>query len=117
MPFHVSDYNLLQLSLSLFPSHTTMASPAGQISLTGIVILANPRSIDPQKGKRNVAFDVTLPTKDGNKPTLGLLRYFTPENRVSELQKTSENTFTPAFVISKVCIESPFKPSPLADIA
>jgi hypothetical protein len=56
-----------------------MTSP-GQIILTGVVILANPRPVDPQKGSRNVAFDVNLPVKDGRSRALGLLRYFTPEN-------------------------------------
>ena len=79
-----------------------MTSPTGQIILTGIVILANARPIDPEKGNRNVAFDVTLPVKDGNTSTLGLLRYFTPENRVSELQQVWNNDFTQAFVVAKV---------------
>ena len=83
------------------------SSSPGQVFVTGIVILANPRPVDPQKGNRNVAFDVNFPVKDGRKRTLGLLRYFTPEDRVNELQKTWEDTFTKAFIIAKVCI--PFK--------
>jgi hypothetical protein len=81
-----------------------MTSPAGQIFLTGVVVVAHPRAIDPQRGTRNVALDVTLPVKDGRNPTLGLLRYFTPENRVSELQRIWDNEFTEAFVVSKVCL-------------
>lgn len=78
-----------------------MSSP-GQIIVTGVVILTNPRPVDPQRGNRNVVFDVNLPVKDGKKRTLGLLRYFTPENRVNELQKVWENTFTQAFIAAKV---------------
>jgi hypothetical protein len=81
-----------------------MTSASGQIILTGIVVIAHPRSIDPQKGNRNIAFDVSLPVKDGKNATLGLLRYFTPEDRVDDLQKLSVNTFTEAFVVSKVCV-------------
>lgn len=79
-----------------------MSSPTGQIIITGIIILAHPRPIDPQKGNRNVAFDVTIPVKDGNTSALGVLRYFTPENRVSELQKIWDNDFTQAFIVAKV---------------
>jgi hypothetical protein len=86
-----------------------MSSAAGQIILTGIVMLAHPRSIDPQKGNRNLAFHVTLPAKDNHKPCLGLLRYFTPENRITDLQKIWENRFTQAFIVSKVRIQSPFQ--------
>jgi hypothetical protein len=77
-------------------------SSAGQILLTGIVVLASPRSVDPQKGNRNVVFDVSVPVKDGTNLALGLLRYFIPEDRVGELQKIWENTFTKAFIVSKV---------------
>lgn len=84
-------------------------SALGQIFLTGIVVLARPRSIDPQKGNRNIAFDVTLPVKDGREATLGLLRYFTPENRVSEFEKlwAQRDEFTEAFIVAKVCIQYP----------
>jgi hypothetical protein len=78
-----------------------MSSP-GQIIVAGVVILTNPRPVDPQKGNRNIVFDVNFPVKDGKKRTLGLLRYFTPENRVNEFQKIWENTFTQAFIVAKV---------------
>jgi hypothetical protein len=81
-----------------------MSSSAGQIILTGIVMLANPRAIDPQKGNKNLAFDVTLPANDAHKPSLGLLRYFTPEDRVAALQKIWDD-FTPAFVVTKVRVQ------------
>jgi hypothetical protein len=83
-----------------------MASPEttspGHISLTGIVVLANPRAVDPQKGNRNIVFDVNIPVKDGNSRALGLLRYFTPESRVAEFKKVWDNTFTEAFIVAKV---------------
>jgi hypothetical protein len=81
-----------------------MTTSNGQIILTGVVILANPRPVDPHKGNRNIAFDVNVPVKDGKNETLGLLRYFTPEDRVGEFQKISQNTFTQAFVVGKVKI-------------
>ena len=87
------------------------SSSPGQVFITGIVILANASPVDPQKGNRNVAFNIKFPVKDGRKRTLGLLHYFTPEDRVNELQKTWEDTFTKAFIIAKVCI--PFKIDPL----
>ena len=80
-----------------------MSSP-GQIFVSGIVMLANPRAVDPQKGTRNVVFDVNFPVKDGRNCTLGLLRFFTPENRINELGKVWECTFTQAFIIAKVRI-------------
>jgi ribosomal protein L1 len=77
-------------------------SSSGQIFISSVVILANARSVDPTKGTQNVVFDVNFPVKDGKKRTLGLFRYFTPENRVGELQKVWENNFTKAFIIAKV---------------
>ena len=70
------------------------------------MVLANPRSVDPQKGARNIVFDVNLPVKDGRGGTLGLLRYFIPENRVNELKKVWENNFTEAFIIAKVLMHT-----------
>jgi hypothetical protein len=78
-----------------------MSSP-GQIFVTGVVILANPRAVDSQRGNRNVVFDVNFPVRDGKRRTLGLLRYFTPEERVGELQKAWDNNFTEAFIVAKV---------------
>jgi hypothetical protein len=79
-----------------------MSSP-GQIILAGIVILESPRAVDPQKGNRNIAFDVNIPVKDGNdSQALGLLRYFTPEDRVEELQTVWDNDFSRAFIVCKV---------------
>jgi hypothetical protein len=94
------------MSHSTSLSQTFKMSSPGQIFVNGVVILANARPVDPQKGNRNVAFDVNLPVKDGKKRTLGLLRYFTPETRVSELQKIWDNTFTEAFIIAKVCFQN-----------
>jgi hypothetical protein len=85
-----------------------MTTATGLAILTGIVVLAHPRSIDPQKGNRNVAFDVNLPVKDGTAAALGLLRYFTPENRVADLQKIWTNSFTQAFIVSTVSISRSF---------
>jgi hypothetical protein len=42
-------------------------SSSGQIFMSGVVILASARSVDPAKGNRNVVFDVNLPIKDGKK--------------------------------------------------
>jgi hypothetical protein len=82
-----------------------MSSP-GQVFITGVVMLANPRPVDPQKGNRNVVFDINFPVRDGRKRTLGLLRYFTPEDRVAEFQKTwdDQESFTRAFIVAKVCM-------------
>ena len=55
-----------------------MPSP-GQIMITGIVMLANARPVDAEKGTRDVAFDVNFPVTDGKKKTLALLHYFLPE--------------------------------------
>ena len=74
----------------------------GQILITGVVILANARFVDRQKGTQNIVFDVNFPVKDGKRNTLGLLRYFIPENRTNELDKVWENTFTEAFILAKV---------------
>jgi hypothetical protein len=85
--------------------HTKMTSSPGQIFLSGIVVLANPRAIDPSRGNRNIAFDVNFPIVDGvNHQSLGLLCYFTPENRINDLDKVWEKRFTQAFIISKVRI-------------
>jgi hypothetical protein len=79
-----------------------MSTP-GQIFITGVVVLANPRPVDPKKGNRNIVFDANFPVKDGKRNTLGLLRYFTPENRGNELEKIWDSTFTEAFIVAKVC--------------
>ena len=79
-------------------------SSTGQIFIAGIVMLGNARAVDPQKGNRNVAFDVTTAAKDGSKDTLGLFRYFTPENKINELQKIWNVQFTQAFVIAKASL-------------
>jgi len=87
-----------------FTLPSSMSSTPGQIILSGIVVLANARAVDPSKGNRNIAFDVNLPVDDGvNHQTLGLLRYFAPESRIGELEKVWQASFTEAFVISKVC--------------
>ncbi|KAF8954245.1 hypothetical protein BDZ97DRAFT_1928530 [Flammula alnicola] len=78
-----------------------MSSP-GHVFVTGVVILADARPVDPQRGNRNVVFDVNFPVKDGKKRTLGLLRYFTPEERVGEMQKIWDNPFTEAFIIARI---------------
>lgn len=82
-----------------------MTSAPGQIFMTGIVVLTNPRAINPSRGNRNIAFDVNFPVEDGSHDqSLALLRYFTPENRISDLDKVWQDRFTKAFVITKVCI-------------
>jgi len=78
-----------------------MPSP-GQIMITGIVMLANARPVDAEKGTRDVAFDVNFPVTDGKKKTLALLHYFLPEERVNEMQKVWKNDFTEAFIIARV---------------
>lgn len=82
-----------------------MTSTPGQILLSGIVVLAKPRPVDPSKGNRNIAFDVNLPVDDGAEhQTLGLLRYFIPESRINDLERVWQDDFTQAFIISKVCL-------------
>jgi hypothetical protein len=98
-----SDTPLQSLPFS-FINFSQMSSSAGQVILTGIVMLANPHPIDPEKGNRNLAFHATVPAKDAHKPSLGLLRYFTPENRVTDLQKLRDDDFTPAYVTTKVSV-------------
>jgi len=93
MMSHVSYFSL--------PSPSIMSSP-GHIVVTGIVILANAHPVEATKGTRNVAFNVNFPVSDGKKRTLGLLCYFTPEERISEMQKVWENDFTEAFIIARV---------------
>ena len=82
-------------------------SSSGQVIITGIVMLGNARAVEPQKGNRNIAFDVTIPVKDGAKDTLALFRYFTPENKVDNLQKIWSVQFTQAYIVAKVCVSDP----------
>jgi hypothetical protein len=79
-----------------------MTSP-GFISLSAITVLASPRPIDPQKGIRNIVFDANFFIVDGSHTsTLGLLRYFVPENMVSIIQSFSEFNFHKAFINANV---------------
>ena len=79
-----------------------MSSP-GHIFLSGIIILQDPRTLESEKGTRNLAFDVNLPIKDGKTKAVGFLRYFIPKPKVEEMQKIWENEFTEAFITAKVC--------------
>jgi len=101
MTLHVSYFSFLSSSI--------MSSP-GHIIVTGIVILENARPVKAPKGTRNVAFDVNFPVNDGKKRTLGLLRYFTPEERINELQQVWKNDFTEAFIIANQCYAEKWGP-------
>jgi hypothetical protein len=79
-----------------------MSSP-GFISLSAITVLASPRPIDPQKGIRNIVFDANFFIVDGSQTsTLGLLRYFVPEDMLSVIQTFSESNFQKAFINANV---------------
>jgi len=80
-----------------------MNSP-GYISISAVAILASPRPIEPQKGNRNILFDANLFIADGTQSsTMGLLRYFVPDDLRNDLQTFFDESFQKAFVVANVC--------------
>ncbi|KAF8798914.1 hypothetical protein BYT27DRAFT_7177119 [Phlegmacium glaucopus] len=79
-----------------------MTSP-GYISVSAITILACPRPVDPQKGARNIVFDANFYIVEGSETSsLGLLRYFVPDDMMNVVEKFSENSFQKAFIIANI---------------
>lgn len=77
----------------------------GFISLSAITVLASPRPVDPQRGTRNIVFDANFFVVDGSQTSsLGLMRYFAPENATTLIQRFSDNPFQKAFIIANVRI-------------
>jgi hypothetical protein len=79
-------------------------SPAGSVTLSGVAILQSPRAIDPQKGPRNVVFDVNFCIVEGSQTvSMALLRYFASTEMASDIQKMADKPFQKAFVVANVC--------------
>jgi hypothetical protein len=78
----------------------------GFISLSAITVLASPRPVDPQRGTRNIVLDANLFVVDGSlTSSLGLFRYFIPEQATGILQKFKDNSFQKAFIVANVCLD------------
>jgi hypothetical protein len=78
-------------------------STLGFISISAVTVLASPRPIDPQRGTRNVVFDANFYIIDGSHTSsLGLLRYFVPDNAPNVMQKFTTERFQKAFIIANV---------------
>jgi hypothetical protein len=100
MPSH----NTIPSCLTSTPlSLTIMSGSLGFISISAITLLASPRPVNPQKGMRNIVFDANFFIVDGSQTSsLGLLRYFAPDNTPNLIQKFSQDTFQKAFIVATV---------------
>ena len=79
----------------------------GSVTISGVVILQSPRSIDPQKGPRNVVFDANFCIVEGSQTvTMALLRYFAPPEMTSDIQNMADKPFQKAFVVANVCYQT-----------
>ena len=75
----------------------------GSITIAGVAVLQSPRPIDPQKGPRNVVFDINLCIVEGSQSvTMALLRYFAPTEMTNEIQNMAEKPFQKAFIVANV---------------
>ena len=75
----------------------------GSVTIAGVVVLESPRPIDPQKGPRNVVFDVNLCIVEGSQTvTMALLRYFAPSEMTNEIQAMADKDFQKAFIVANV---------------
>jgi len=85
----------------------------GSITISTVAMLTFPRSLDPSKGPRNKVFDINLNIPDGReKSTLGLLRYFVPENLMNNVENITE--FSQAFIIATISVMPPNGPKDLS---
>jgi hypothetical protein len=78
-------------------------STPGSITISGVAVLQSPRAIDPQKGPRNVVFDASFCIVEGSQTaSMGLLRFFAPNEMVNDIQEMAEKPFQKAFIIANV---------------
>ena len=81
-----------------------MSSP-GYTSISAIVVLECPRSINPTKGQRNIALDGNFFVTEGSRTaTLGFLHYFASEDMANEIRKIPEKKLgiQKAFIVANV---------------
>ena len=95
------------------PPTSMMNDIPGSIIITTIAMLTSPQSVDPSKGPRNKVFHASLNVNDGRETsTLGLLRYFVPEELMPTVEAMQD--FTQAFVIATICAMPPNGPPDLS---
>ena len=74
---------------------------ASYISIAAIVVLESPRSINPEKGQRNIAFDANFFARESTRSkSMGLLRYFVTDEIANEI---SPDGYHKAFIVANVC--------------
>ena len=75
----------------------------GSVTIAGVVVLESPQPINPQKGPRNVVFDVNLCIVEGSQTvTMALLRCFAPSEMTNEIQAMADKDFQKAFVVTNI---------------
>lgn len=78
---------------------------AGSATISGLAVLESPRSVDPQKGPRNVVFDASFCIVEGSETvTMGLLRYFASNEMANEIQTMADKPYQKAFITANVCL-------------
>jgi hypothetical protein len=83
------------------------STPAGSVTVSGVVVLQSPRAVNPQRGPRNVVFDANFCVVEGSRTVaMALLRYFAPNEMANEIQKIAEKPFQKAFVVASVNFSS-----------
>ncbi|KDR70862.1 hypothetical protein GALMADRAFT_144341 [Galerina marginata CBS 339.88] len=79
-----------------------MTSP-GFIPISTITVLASPHTVDPTKGDRNIVFDANFFIVHGSQTSsLGLLRYFIPDDMIELVRKMNDKAFQKAFVVANI---------------
>ena len=89
--------------LFTIPPQNMSINSTGSVTISGLAILQSPRAIDPQKGSRNVVFNVNFCIVEGSSnATMGLLRYFATNEMANEIQEMAEKPFQKAFITANV---------------
>ena len=101
----ITEYDIINFSnINIWRFNHTIMSSLGYISISAIVVLAFPRPIDPEKGLRNVVFDVNFYITQGSQTlSMALLRYFAADDMLSTVQEIGRKDFQKALIVANVC--------------
>ena len=79
----------------------SLTTTPGSITITALAMITFPRVLEPSKGPKNKVFNVNLNIRDGPKvTTLGLLRYFVPDNLMDTIENIKD--FTQVFLVATI---------------
>ena len=79
----------------------SLGTTPGSITITTIAMITFQRALEPSKGPKNKVFDINLNIRDGHEDTtLGLLRYFVPDNLMDSIENIKD--FTQVFLVAMI---------------